>query len=237
MTTVRQLLDGKSPEVHAVAPEAAVIDAIRLMAEKGIGAVLVMDGPKLVGILSERDYARKIVLRDRSSRDTAVAEIMTAQVVTVSPGEQVEHCLQLVTDYASATCRWWRARRCWGDLHRRPGEVGDRCAAAGAGPAAAVHRGGVSFRWPCGPPARQQQMQKQKQRLPDTSERRRAWACRTRRKYVPGLDGAIHGANGPARPCPPPLETFPRARCVHALCLAFGSRQPWLATAFDFAFF
>ena len=51
------------------------------------------------------------------------------------------------------------------------------------------------------------------------------------------LDGAIHGANGPARPCPPPLETFPRARCVHARCLAFGSRQPWLATAFDFAFF
>ncbi|MFB5204675.1 CBS domain-containing protein, partial [Stenotrophomonas sp. 3diitr2024] len=99
MTTVRQLLDGKSPEVHAVAPDAAVIDAIRLMAEKGIGAVLVMDGPRLVGILSERDYARKIVLRDRSSRDTAVAEIMTSQVVTVSPGEQVEHCLQLVTDY------------------------------------------------------------------------------------------------------------------------------------------
>ena len=77
MTTVRQLLDGKSPEVHAVAPDAAVIDAVRLMAEKGIGAVLVMDGPRLVGILSERDYARKIVLRDRSSRDTAVAEIMT----------------------------------------------------------------------------------------------------------------------------------------------------------------
>ncbi|MBA0353073.1 MULTISPECIES: CBS domain-containing protein [Stenotrophomonas] len=99
MTTVRQLLDGKSPEVHAVAPDAAVIDAIRLMAEKGIGAVLVMDGSRLVGILSERDYARKIVLRDRSSRDTAVAEIMTAKVVTVSPGEQVEHCLQLVTDY------------------------------------------------------------------------------------------------------------------------------------------
>ncbi len=99
MTSVRQLLDGKSPEVHAVAPGAAVIDAIRLMAQKGIGAVLVMEGPRLVGILSERDYARKIVLHDRSSRDTAVSEIMTAKVVTVSPGEQVEHCLQLVTDY------------------------------------------------------------------------------------------------------------------------------------------
>ncbi len=99
MTTVRQLLDGKSPEVHAVSPDAAVIDAIRLMAEKGVGAVLVMDGPRLVGILSERDYARKIVLRERSSRDTAVAEIMTAKLVTVTPGEEVERCLQLVTEH------------------------------------------------------------------------------------------------------------------------------------------
>ena len=99
MTTVRQLLDSKSPEVHAVAPGAAVIDAIRLMAEKGIGAVLVMEGPRLVGIVSERDYARKVVLHERSSRDTPVADIMTAQVVTVSPVEQVPHCLQLVTDF------------------------------------------------------------------------------------------------------------------------------------------
>ena len=98
MTSVRQLLDGKSPEVHAVAPGAAVIDAIRLMAEKGIGAVLVMDGARLAGILSERDYARKIVLRDRSSRDTPVAAIMTAEVVTVTPADTVEDCLQLVTD-------------------------------------------------------------------------------------------------------------------------------------------
>lgn len=99
MTTVRQLLDGKSPEVHAVAPDAAVIDAIRLMADKGIGAVLVMEGPRLVGIVSERDYARKIVLHERASRDTPVADIMTAQVVTVAPTEQVPHCLQLVTDF------------------------------------------------------------------------------------------------------------------------------------------
>lgn len=99
MTTVRQLLDSKSPDVHAVAPGAAVIDAIRLMAEQGIGAVLVMEGPRLVGIVSERDYARKIVLHERSSRDTPVADIMTAQVVTVAPSEQVPHCLQLVTDF------------------------------------------------------------------------------------------------------------------------------------------
>lgn len=99
MTTVRQLLDSKSPDVHAVAPGAAVIDAIRLMAEQGIGAVLVMEGPRLVGIVSERDYARKIVLHERSSRDTPVADIMNAQVVTVAPSEQVPHCLQLVTDF------------------------------------------------------------------------------------------------------------------------------------------
>ena len=98
MQTVRQLLGTKSPEIHAVAPDSAVIDAIRLMAEKGIGAVLVMDGVRLAGILSERDYARKIVLRDRSSRDTPVAAIMTAEVVTVTPADTVEDCLQLVTD-------------------------------------------------------------------------------------------------------------------------------------------
>ncbi|MCL7715726.1 CBS domain-containing protein [Stenotrophomonas mori] len=98
MQTVRQLLGTKSPEIHAVAPQAAVIDAIRLMAEKGIGAVLVMEGARLAGILSERDYARKIVLRDRSSRQTAVAEIMTAEVVTVAPEATVEECLQLVTE-------------------------------------------------------------------------------------------------------------------------------------------
>ncbi|MCG8277300.1 CBS domain-containing protein [Stenotrophomonas sp. NLF4-10] len=98
MQTVRQLLGNKTPEIHAVTPQAAVIDAIRLMAEKGIGAVLVMEGARLAGILSERDYARKIVLRERSSRDTPVAEIMTAEVVTVAPSATVEHCLQLVTD-------------------------------------------------------------------------------------------------------------------------------------------
>ncbi|WP_243350762.1 CBS domain-containing protein [Stenotrophomonas acidaminiphila] len=98
MQTVRQLLGTKSPEIHALAPDSAVIDAIRLMAEKGIGAVLVMDGARLAGILSERDYARKIVLRDRSSRDTPVAAIMTAEVVTVTPADTVEDCLQLVTD-------------------------------------------------------------------------------------------------------------------------------------------
>ncbi|MGH8055191.1 MAG: CBS domain-containing protein [Stenotrophomonas sp.] len=98
MHTVRQLLGAKSPEIHAVTPDAAVVQAIRLMAEKGIGAVLVMEGPHLVGILSERDYARKIVLKDRSSATTAVREIMTSELVTVAPTVTVEQCLELVTN-------------------------------------------------------------------------------------------------------------------------------------------
>lgn len=97
MRTVRQLLEAKTPEVFAVAPEAPVIDAIRLMAEKHVGAVLVMQGARLAGILSERDYARKIVLAGRSSKDTPVRDIMTAEVVTVGPGDDVARCMQTVT--------------------------------------------------------------------------------------------------------------------------------------------
>lgn len=98
MRTVRQLLEAKAPEIYAIAPEAPVIDAIRLMAEKRIGAVLVMEGTRLVGILSERDYARKIVLQGRSSSDTAVRTIMTADVVTVRPDDSADHCMQVVTE-------------------------------------------------------------------------------------------------------------------------------------------
>ncbi|QQP95888.1 CBS domain-containing protein [Lysobacter enzymogenes] len=98
MRTVRQLLEAKTAEVFAIGPDAPVIEAIRLMAEKRIGAVLVMDGARLAGILSERDYARKIVLQGRSSADTPVRDIMTAQVVSVSLGDTAERCMQLVTD-------------------------------------------------------------------------------------------------------------------------------------------
>lgn len=99
MHTLRQLLGSKTPEVYAVAPGDSVIDAIRLMAEKGVGAVLVMEGAQLVGIVSERDYARKIVLHGRSSSDTSVRDIMTAEVVTVGPQHTVEHCMQVVTEH------------------------------------------------------------------------------------------------------------------------------------------
>lgn len=98
MRTVRQLLDAKAPEIHSVPPGAPVIEAIRLMALKGIGAVLVMEGPRLVGILSERDYARKVVLMGRSSNDTPVQEIMTSKVITVTPNQDVNDCMQLVTE-------------------------------------------------------------------------------------------------------------------------------------------
>lgn len=97
MHTLRQLLVSKSPEVHAVAPGDSVFDAIKLMADKGVGAVLVMEGSRLTGIVSERDYARKVVLHGRSSSDTSVREIMTADVITVETRNTVEECMQLVT--------------------------------------------------------------------------------------------------------------------------------------------
>ena len=98
MRTVRQLLEAKAPEVFAIGPDAPVIDAIRLMAEKRIGALLVMQAGKLAGIVSERDYARKIVLQGRSSHDTPVRDIMTADVVSIGLDDTTDRCMQLVTD-------------------------------------------------------------------------------------------------------------------------------------------
>jgi CBS domain-containing protein len=99
MRTVRQLLESKSVEIHAVPPDAPVIEAIRLMAEHHVGALLVMDGTRLAGILSERDYARKVVLQGRSSKDTPVRDIMTERVITVGPSDSADHCMQVVTDH------------------------------------------------------------------------------------------------------------------------------------------
>ena len=98
MTTVRQLLDRKDRAVFSVGPEAPVLEAIRAMAEHHVGALLVMKGEVLAGIVSERDYARKVILRGRSSSDTPVRDIMTYPVLTVSPDTSVEQCMQLVTD-------------------------------------------------------------------------------------------------------------------------------------------
>ena len=98
MRTVRQLLESKAPEVFAIGPDQPVLDAIKLMADKRIGALLVMQAGRLVGIVSERDYARKIVLQGRSSATTPVSEIMTGQVVSVRLDDTADRCMQLVTD-------------------------------------------------------------------------------------------------------------------------------------------
>ena len=98
MTSVRQLLDRKGRQVFSIAPGTPVLDAIRTMAERHVGALLVMEGEKLSGIVSERDYARKVILMGRSSADTPVREIMTAAVITVQPETPVEACMQIMTE-------------------------------------------------------------------------------------------------------------------------------------------
>lgn len=98
MRTVRHLLESKAPEVFAIGPDRPVLEAIRLMADKGIGALLVLEEGRLVGIVSERDYARKVVLQGRSSATTPVRDIMTRDVITVGLSHTVDQCMQLVTD-------------------------------------------------------------------------------------------------------------------------------------------
>ena len=99
MHQVRHLLESKPLGVVSIAPEAPVIDALRLMADHGVGAVLVMEeGRNLVGILSERDYARKVVLLGRTSATTPVSEIMSHQVVCGRPGDTIDQCMQVMTD-------------------------------------------------------------------------------------------------------------------------------------------
>ena len=95
--TVRQMLQGK-PVVHAVRPEDTVYVALRLMADKNIGAVLVRSDDQIDGILSERDYARKVILLGKASKDTLVSEIMTTDVITVEPGWTAEQCMALMTE-------------------------------------------------------------------------------------------------------------------------------------------
>ena len=98
MITVRHLLDRKNPVLFTVEPEDPVLEAIRAMAEHRVGALLVMRGEALAGIVSERDYARKVVLLGRSSAETPVWQIMSSPVVTVSPETTVQDCMVLVTE-------------------------------------------------------------------------------------------------------------------------------------------
>jgi len=96
---VKKLLDQKGRDVYSVSPDSTVYDALKLMAEKEIGALIVLEKEKMVGILSERDYARKIILKGKGSKETAVREIMTAEVIHTSPDQEVRKCLSLMSKH------------------------------------------------------------------------------------------------------------------------------------------
>ena len=99
MHTVNQILSQKQTnEIWSIGPDASVLEAIQAMADKRAGALIVLQGPKLVGIISERDYAREVILKGRKSHDTSVAEIMSSKVVTVTSSESVRSYLALMTD-------------------------------------------------------------------------------------------------------------------------------------------
>jgi CBS domain-containing protein len=98
MLQARHLLEEKGREIYSISPDSPVLAALNLMSERSVGALLVMDGETLVGIVSERDYARNIVLKGRSSATTAVNEIMTREMITVGPDETVDQCMRLCTN-------------------------------------------------------------------------------------------------------------------------------------------
>jgi CBS domain-containing protein len=99
MFIVRQILEAKGYDVWSVRPDTTIYEALQLLAEKGIGAVLVMENEELVGIFSERDYARKVVLQGKSSRNTPVQDGMTNRVIYVRPDQSVEACMALMTKH------------------------------------------------------------------------------------------------------------------------------------------
>ncbi len=98
MKTVDQMLEGKKQQLLYITPDATVFDALKLMAERDVGALVVLEGEKLAGIFSERDYARKIILLGKSSKETLVREIMTDKVLCVRPEQTVQECMALMTE-------------------------------------------------------------------------------------------------------------------------------------------
>ena len=98
MKSVKQILQDKENEVWKVTPDTTVFDALELMAEKNIGALLVLEADKLIGIFSERDYARKVILKGKASRNTHIKEIMSTKVLYVGPDQSIEECMALMTD-------------------------------------------------------------------------------------------------------------------------------------------
>ena len=98
MKHISDLLGEKGGDIWSVAPTETVYQAIAVMAEKGVGALMVMDGDKPVGIVSERDYARKVILEGKSSKDTLISEIMTTRIIHTSPDRSVQECMTLMTN-------------------------------------------------------------------------------------------------------------------------------------------
>jgi CBS domain-containing protein len=96
--TVSQILSTKGKEIHAVSPTITVYDALKVMGEKNIGAILIMENEALKGILSERDYARKVVLKDKSSKETFVHEIMEVNVFTINKADNLDACMALMNE-------------------------------------------------------------------------------------------------------------------------------------------
>ncbi|MDX1403104.1 MAG: CBS domain-containing protein [Woeseiaceae bacterium] len=98
MKSVQDILSSKGHDVWSVRPDDTVLESLKVMADKGVGALLVMEGEKLIGIVTERDYARKVILEGKSSQKATVSEIMTSQVLCVSPSQTVDECMALMTD-------------------------------------------------------------------------------------------------------------------------------------------
>lgn len=98
MTTVGQILARKTSQIHSVSPDHTVLDALKIMAGKDISAVLVIEGERLVGIFTERDYARKVILQGRSSRESRIGELMSQNLLTVSPTQTVEEIMAIMTE-------------------------------------------------------------------------------------------------------------------------------------------
>lgn len=117
--TVKHLLERKGPNVWTIDPDATVLDAVAKMAEKDIGSLVVMDGEELIGIITERHYARNIILKGKTSVTTRVRDIMEKNVIHVRPEQSVERCMALMTEKRASSTSARRQKSDWHYLHRR----------------------------------------------------------------------------------------------------------------------